>query len=276
MGFFEDIQSDNTSGSGTILDKVQNRLLSYEDSREDVEAYLLIDSLNSLLDTFPQFGLLIHFTKFLSTELNKTTTITGKDLANLVKRYAAEWDGSQTAASTQFLNHLDLGGKSILLHSNSSAIHKLFSFASTIPEKPVIWQTYSSPKGEGKLQARQLLNMGYAVHLFHEDNLNKFIKQIDLAIFGADLILENRFLNKSGTYAIALQLREAGLPVFVLAEERKKMQEAAIPHGILAGIENERNKPESDFGPDLDQNLVVHNHYFEFTPLALVDKLFLD
>jgi translation initiation factor 2B subunit (eIF-2B alpha/beta/delta family) len=96
-----------------------------------------------------------------------------------------------------------------------------------------------------------------------------------MAILGADLILEDRFLNKSGSFPIALMFEHAGLPVYLLADERKLFQEDDISTDILRRIENESNKPLSDFGIALDKRLTIHNHYFEYTPLSLVNQLFL-
>ena len=60
MNIFEEILLDDTSGSGTILEKVQDRLIEISTAEELVDTAELILSLNTLYH-FPQFGLTHHF-----------------------------------------------------------------------------------------------------------------------------------------------------------------------------------------------------------------------
>ena len=63
--------------------------------------------------------------------------------------------------------------------------------------------------------------------------------------------------------------------MYLLAEKRKVLKEIDISSNILNMLINETDKPASEFDPGLDPRLFVHNRYFEFTPLSMVDKTFL-
>ena len=118
--------------------------------------------------------------------------------------------------------------------------------------------------------------MGFNTNLVHEDALSNFIGKIDMAILGADLILDNRFLNKTGSFPIVLLFNYFKKPVFVLAERRKKISINNIQHHQLQKLTIETEKPAPELFADSDKGIAIHNLYFEFTPLSLVKNVFLD
>jgi len=236
----------------------------------------LTSSLNKLLEQFPQFGLLLHFTNSLFQHFQNLNVITGDELARFVRQYIEKWKDSQDIASHNMISDIDFSGKSVLVHSNSSAIHNLFGHLLEMEVFPVVWQTWSSPAGEGKLQAKRISKMGFETHLVHEDALGNFIGNLDLAILGADLVLDDRFLNKAGSFSISLLFNYFQKPVYVLGERRKKISINNIGQQQLQKLTTETEKPESELFTGGNKRITVHNFYFEFTPLSLVKNVFLD
>ena len=103
------------------------------------------------------------------------------------------------------------------------------------------------------------------MHLFHEDAISHFITNIDMAIFGSDLISSDFFINKTGTFLLSLFLNHFGKPIYILAEKRKIEIEKTTFN------ETAKNPAEIMESP---QGIQVHNYYFEKIPLWPVSKVF--
>jgi len=270
MSLFDEIKQDKTSGSGTILKTVQNQLLRLA-TEEFVDVDQLTKWLKDLLVYFPQFGLLHHFINEFIQEFGRGhNRINGIVVSSFIQNYINQWKSAKDKASEQILGEIEFKNKTVLLHSNSSAILNLFTHISRNSIKTIIWQTYSSPAGEGIIQAEAIQKLGIETNLFHEDAIGNLIKHIDFAVFGADLILKDQFVNKAGTYPISTTMNHAKKPVYVLADSRKVIDETDHLNFF-----DEPDKPGSEIYHGNNPSIRVHNYYFDFTPLSLVKKLFL-
>ncbi|MBN2616259.1 MAG: hypothetical protein JXR71_11260 [Bacteroidales bacterium] len=269
MSLFKNIFNDRVSGSGSLLKKLEDELLFHGSSNEIINLPELIDDLQKLKNTFPQFALFHHFiTELLNFLSPERDTLYGKQLTTFVHAYKEKWNRSQNRAAEQLLQQISLDKKNVLVHSNSSAIFCLAKLLSERNEKTIFWQTLSSPANEGKIQAQKIRNLHFDVHLFHEDALSKFIHQIDLAIFGADFISDTFFINKTGSFALSLIMQHFHKPVYVLAETRK-----FIPVKEAQNIMDEAPKPPQEIATGMN-DIQVYNYYFESIPLSFTDKIF--
>ncbi len=273
---FSGVLHDNLSGSGQILFLVQQSLLQFGQTEENPEPTALLKQLEKLEQRFPHFALLFHFLNELKTFVVKNPSSKGRLLEEFVRQYRNRWENTQQKASENLLRNLSLSGKNILLHSNSSAIHNLFRVMADRKIFPTVWQTVSSPANEGLKQAEFLNSLGFDVHVFHEDAASKFITNIDLAIFGADLLWDDAFLNKVGTLPLVLIFRHFHKPVYVLAESRKKIDTSEISEKRLRQFLDEQSKPAEEIAEKPVPGIQMHNYYFEAVPLSLVDRSFVE
>jgi len=276
MTLFSHIISDNLSGSGNILNQVQSELTGLGTKKNIVACDELLHAVQELREHFPQFGLLWHFTDELTGRLHPGQTISGAELKKIVNEYSDKWKNSQEKACLHMIGDIDFSGKKILVHSNSTAIHRLFRLLSERNIFPEVWQTYSSPAGEGIIQVEIINGWGFETHFLHEDALSNFIEQMDMVVFGADLLLEDRFVNKAGTFPISLLFNYFNKPVYVLAEQRKQISISEVSADLVKKLTNEKEKPAGELAPEQVKNSTVHNLYFEFTPMSLVNRVFLD
>jgi len=275
QNLFEEIFKDNFSGSGNILSKVQKELLSLQ-QEEKFETNIFFKQLDKLENHFPQFALLFHFLNALRNFLEKEEVTDAQHLTGFIRQYQSQWENTQQKASENLLNTLPLTDKNILLHSNSSAIHNLFQEMAVRNIFPTVWQTVSSPANEGLKQAEILKNRGFQVHVLHEDVISKFIDHIDLAIFGADLLWDKAFLNKTGTLPLSLVFQHFHKPVYILAESRKHPDKTKIKKERFLQFLHEQPKPAGEIYPQPAAGITVHNYYFETIPLSLVTRVFLE
>ncbi len=270
---FAKVLKDNLSGSGQILFLIQQSLLQFIRTEENPEPTALLKKLEQ---RFPHFALLFHFLNELKAFFVKNPSAKGRQLEEFIIQYRNRWGNTQQKASENLLRNLSLSGKNILLHSNSSAIHNLFRVMADRKIFTTVWQTVSSPANEGLKQAEFLKSLEFDVHVFHEDAVSKFMTNIDFAIFGADLLWDDSFLNKVGTLPLALIFRHFQKPVYVLAESRKKIDTSAISEKRLRQFLDEQPKPEEEITENPVPGIQVHNYYFEAVPLSLVDRVFIE
>lgn len=272
MELFHNIINDKVSGSGILLKKLENELLAFAVSQDNIEISFLYNILSQLRNKFPQFALFQHFIKSVQEFIENKKNIPGIQLVEFIQTYQEKWKDAQDLSTQKLLGQLSLDRKNILLHSNSSSIHCLMQkISESESPKPIIWQTLSSPMNEGKIQAVKLSALGFDVRLFHEDAISKFLSQIDMAIFGADYISENFFINKTGTFFLSLMLKHFQKPVYVLAEKRKVFPEKEI---TKQKILEEPPKDPDEIAVGLN-NIKIYNYYFEPIPLSLIDKTFM-
>jgi translation initiation factor 2B subunit (eIF-2B alpha/beta/delta family) len=116
----------------------------------------------------------------------------------------------------------------VFVHSNSRSI-KYFLLTLQINTKSIhrIYQTVSLPGGEGRLQAHFFEQENFTVKLIDDDEINSIIPFVDIAFFGADLILPDSFVNKVKTTAFCIAFKKANIPVYVLADSLKH-----VPYGM--------------------------------------------
>ncbi len=80
----------------------------------------------------------------------------------------------------------------------------------------------SRPGGEGIAAAKALSEAGLRVTLVPDAAMGAFVREASAVVLGADSIrADGGVVNKVGSYPLALVAREAGVPVYVLAETLK-------------------------------------------------------
>ena len=267
------ILSDNKSGSTTVLNNTVEAVKDYLLRNERIDKALIGNMLNKLLGRHSNFAVLFHFVNSINSELLKDKN---DNLLEFIENYSRKWATSLDSACRNLLEDVDLRNKNVLLHSNSSAIHKLFALLSEKEIPVTVYQTFSSPAGEGKVQAEFIASLGFRVIFIHEDAVGKFIRDIDLAIFGADLITKKGFLNKTGTFPLSLMFNHYKKPVYVPADSRKVIDIDKLPENISEALMKEKEKSTVELWANPPANINPVNFYFEMTPLMLVRRFYFE
>ena len=139
-GIFNHVISDNVSGSGTIVNRLQEALLGLASGGEPINLQALSTELKQFREHFPQFGILVHFLKSFEDTFHGHAEIKNYNLVNFVLNYREKWVNVQKKVIQSFCDEVGLSGKTVLLHSNSSTIHQLFK--NNFTQTPLIYQTF--------------------------------------------------------------------------------------------------------------------------------------
>ncbi|MFP3872224.1 MAG: hypothetical protein ACOCTR_03490 [Candidatus Natronoplasma sp.] len=124
----------------------------------------------------------------------------------------------------------------------------------------------SRPKKEGRKTAEQLASET-TVNYWIDAGMNKALKEVEAVFVGADSVSAHSFTNKIGTYLLVLSAHRNNIPVHVLADTTKY-----LPEGFTTAVEELH--PSEEVWPHQNENIRVHNDYFEPVPLDAHDGLY--
>jgi len=157
----------------------------------------------------------------------------------------------------------------------------LISYSSTIIDLLIKYKNYnfelyvleSRPLLEGHRTA-EILSQYFKTHLILDAAIGKFINQIDLVLIGIDSILKDgSIINKIGTKPLATLAYENNVDVYAIGDSFKYNLKSH--YGQKVSIEN---KPISEvYDKEIpNENLEVHNYYFDITPPKYITGIISD
>jgi translation initiation factor 2B subunit (eIF-2B alpha/beta/delta family) len=126
----------------------------------------------------------------------------------------------------------------------------------------------SRPKYEGSFMAKDLAKFGIRVKLITDAMMGLIVPKIDVAIIGADIILNNgNAVNKVGSAPLALLCREYKKPFYVVSTKSKKSRKKIF--------KPKQENPEEILKNKI-KNLSASNIYFEEIDRKFITKIITD
>lgn len=271
------ILEDNSSGSSAVTDEVINWIADVINSIPLKDYNEIYSDFDALLQVFPHFASLHHLIGSVKYFLNhfhdeKNEQDLPEAFNRFIIQYKETWQLNHILAAELLVRNMNLEGKTLLLHSHSSSIIRLFEVLAREGLKPGVIQTVSEPVQEGKLQAARVAAMGFQVSLINEAAAGRFMDKTDMLITGADAIFNDSLINKAGTLPLALLCRHYSKPWYVLADSRKLINcslSEMYPNGFT-----EKEKPAMEIWNDPPRSVRPVNYYFENIPRGLAASIF--
>jgi len=180
-----------------------------------------------------------------------------------------------SSASKQFLNNLEeskekiaeIGARRIkndsviLTHCHSSTVTHLLKRAKQEGKSFEVICTETRPIFQGRLTAKEMLELGVKTTLIIDSATRFFMNQVDFAIVGADAITsQGNVINKIGTSMIALVANEARTPFYVVSELLK-----FDPVTMYGDYEKIEERIPNEIWETPTKNLVIRNPAFDVT-----------
>lgn len=261
--------NDKQSGSVAVLQKLIHTILNFLNREQDATTRLKMikNRLATMHNSLGHFEVVKHFLTQLEDWMTKPEIkdATGIVFCDLVKDYDDTWKNVNVKIAESAIEQLDFNNKTILLHSNSSAIVSLFQKMADEGIYCNVIQTESRPENEGRYQAVNIADQGHHVSIIVDSAAAFMIEKANLVLTGADQIHPDYFVNKIGTYAIALVCHEKNIPFFVLADSRKISPTRTSPEALYS-----ISKPGKGIWKNHPRNINPVNYYFEPIPTPLV------
>jgi len=152
----------------------------------------------------------------------------------------------------------------VFTHSRSSQVVSLFRLLVQQGRAFSVICTQSSPGNEGFTLARELDELGVPVTVITDAQMGLFVPKADLLVTGCDTWLaDGHFLNKSGTYPLALVAKDLGQPFWVLADSFKESTDT-LDTVILEEM------PGDELEAPTGEGITARNIYFETVPVRLI------
>lgn len=166
-------------------------------------------------------------------------------------------------------------GDTILTHSYSSTIIRLFQKALNEGKKFKVIITESRPIGEGKEAASKISKLGIDTTLIVDSAVRFIMKKVNKVFVSADAVAANgAVVNKVGTSAIALAAKEARVRTYVTAGTYRLGLETVfgeLIEGVLLS-EAELIIPKERL-PELTGKVLVRAPIFDVTPPEYIDAI---
>lgn len=149
----------------------------------------------------------------------------------------------------------------ILTHCHSSTVIHVLGKAKKEGRSFEIICTESRPVFQGRITAREMLDLDVKTTFIIDSAARFFMNQVDLVIVGADaLTSEGNVINKIGTSMVALMANEARKPFYVVSELLKF--DPATMYGDYEKIEE---RSQSEIWKNPPENLIIRNPAFDVT-----------
>jgi len=154
----------------------------------------------------------------------------------------------------------------VMTISNSTMVQNIFLTAEAQKRRFEVFCLKSHPPDEGVDLAEFLASRGIHTTLIADSEIGTFVPQMNLVLMGADRLVEDGFVNKSGSLPLSLTARFFNIPVYIACETTKILSEKERSIKFHPQDVAEIYKFQKD-------GLQVQNFYFEKIPLDLIHKI---
>ncbi|MDA0196170.1 MAG: hypothetical protein O2887_07740 [Bacteroidetes bacterium] len=255
---FQLVTEDNRSGSVKIL---ENLIDAIRETSKEIDAATLMAAVEGVCHAHNNLMVLQKFSdNFKEFSYQNPSP---EEIFNWLKKYQEKWGKVNQQIAAKLWELFDFSRASILLHSSSKTIVDVIAIMIKSGISPVIFQTESRPMFEGREQALALSALKCKVTMIVDAAVSSIIPDIDVVLLGADQFDNTNFMNKVGSLNICLGAHRLGKPVFVLADERKRVDEVVVKNDY----------PKNELWDDAPAEIDINNLYFEKVNMDLITGL---
>jgi translation initiation factor 2B subunit (eIF-2B alpha/beta/delta family) len=161
---------------------------------------------------------------------------------------------------------LIINNNKIITISSSDLLREIFVAAHKAKKKFDVYCLESRPMCEGQQFAEILAKSGISVHVFTDATMGHLIRSANLVLSGTDRYFDTGFINKMGTYPLALAAQKNNVPFYVAGETEKVLKE------IDKSVRFQVHDPKEVYKP-LHKGVKVSNFYFEMVEYEFVTKI---
>jgi ribose 1,5-bisphosphate isomerase len=153
-------------------------------------------------------------------------------------------------------------GSTVFTHCHSSTVTRLLAKAKAQGKNFQVICTETRPAFQGKLTAKELVDLGIETTFIVDSAARTFMKNVDILVVGADAITsEGNVVNKIGTSSLAVLAHEARVPVYVVSELLK-----FDPETLYGECEKIEQRNPAEVWSEAPAKIVVRNPAFDVTP----------
>jgi translation initiation factor eIF-2B subunit delta len=272
---FNEIKSDNKSGSHKLATQTLQAMKNFLENSTIQDKIRLADDLNKVVkDLIKSKRNIVLMQKKTSTVVYylKRLVKTGKNISDIKLQTIEKIDELIIDSEQKQKKIGELGSRlifnsnKILTISSSSLIKNIFLNALKNNQEFKVYCLESRPIMEGQEFAISLAKSGIETCIITDAMMGKMLPEMNMVFSGADRLYESGFINKTGTFPLAVTASKLSVPFYVACETDKILKE--IDRTIRFYPEN----PIEVFEKKV-RKISVLNYYFEEVPYDFVSKL---
>jgi len=192
----------------------------------------------------------------------------GRMVSDSVEQFLADLDASRERTAEIGAKRI-FDGAVVFTHCHSSTVTRLLAKAKEAGKKFSVICTETRPAFQGRLTAKELVELGVPTTFIVDSAARTFMKDADIVIVGADAITsEGNVVNKIGTGGIAVLAREARKPFYVVSELLK-----FDPETLSGECEKIEQRSPAEVWTEAPKALKVRNPAFDLTPNRYIHGL---
>ncbi len=197
-------------------------------------------------------------------------------IKELLEVFHERWKNVDRKTAEVANQNFDFADKTILLHGNDINIQSLIELLNVNQKKFNIIQVISLKEKQEKEQAILIADSNIKVTAIDDASLGKFLSEIDIILFGCDIIMHETFITKSGAHLISAAAKNYNIPVFVLADSRKILNTKFFPQSVLGTFIGKEEKSSNEIWKNAPSNIEVIINHIEEVPNQLISKFILE
>ncbi len=266
------LQANNTSGASTLLELAVDILEAFAEqlafqSHHDFHP-ALVALVRALITAQPSMAPMINLAQqaLQACPENSSSAAVSQPLHRFLADVRQHIRQSTTALSEQALSNIPPQA-TILTYSNSGTVIAALQYAHDRDHVCRVILSESRPAFDGRPQAAVLLQHGTAIEYGIDMALFERLPDVQIILVGADAVFPHGVVNKLGTHALAQIARHQRIPIYSLCTTNKFLPADAT--SLLQIAEH----PSDEVWPDAPTGLNIRNHYFDTTPLGLLNGI---
>ena len=197
-------------------------------------------------------------------------------IKELLEVFHERWKNVDRKTAEIANQNFDFENKTVLLYGNDTNIQSLIDLLNVNQKKINVIQVVSLQDKFGKEQATTVAAKGIEVKVIDDAGVGKFMPEIDIILFGCDIIMHETFITNSGAHLIAAAAKTYKVPVFVLADSRKILNKKYFPQSVLGTFIGKEEKSGDEIWKNPPENVQVVFNHIEEVPNRLITKFILE
>ncbi len=270
----DNMRLDNRSGASEFIEKaleiIKYQIETIPEKINDIKE-LLLELSKQIINSRPSMAPLINTIGYLIHDID---TLTIEIISQRLNHFYIDKTKREELLEKSFRTFINRNYSiklRIMLISYSSTILTLLKILERFDIELYILE--SRPLLEGYRTA-EILSDYFRTHIIVDAAIGKFMEKIDLILIGVDSILRNgAIINKIGTFPLTLMANEYGVRVYAVGDSFKYNLKSH--YGLNVQIEKKPIEEVYD-KKDLNENIKVHNYYFDITPPKYITGIISD
>jgi translation initiation factor 2B subunit (eIF-2B alpha/beta/delta family) len=260
------LRTDHTSGATTLANLALEMLAAFVSQEAALEPIAFQRTFEELVGAIvtaqPSMAVLLNLAQQALQACTGTETTAREQVPACLAAFRHELHTSLQRLCQQALPIFPPQA-TVLTYSNSATVIAALSCAQAHQGIRRVLLSESRPAYDGRQQAMAVLQQGIQVEYSVDMALFEHIPDVDLVVVGADAVFPHGLINKLGTHALAQLARLHHVPFYSLCATHKFLPQHAS--ALLHIVEH----PVDEVWPQPPDELIIHNVYFDFTPLIL-------